>query len=106
MERNNSSLKAKNAKEPSRPHWQATPALASLFLGMALTLSGCTQIKYVQVPPAKIPSELTDDTIPSAMPDPFTFGASLVWNEQLLTSIGQCNLDKAGIRKIEAERQK
>jgi hypothetical protein len=32
---------------------------------------------------------------------PFTWLASLELNAQLYTALGQCNLDKAGIRKIE-----
>ncbi|EPV5990228.1 hypothetical protein ACV7KO_001856 [Escherichia coli] len=35
---------------------------------------------------------------------PFTWQASLELNAQLYTALGQCNLDKAGIRKIENSR--
>jgi hypothetical protein len=35
---------------------------------------------------------------------PFTWQASLELNAQLYTALGQCNLDKAGIRSIEERR--
>jgi len=37
---------------------------------------------------------------------PFTWQASLELNAQLYTALGKCNLDKAGIREIEASREK
>ncbi|WP_425280995.1 Rz1-like lysis system protein LysC [Mixta intestinalis] len=52
-----------------------------------------------------IPTELMADSIPPSPPQPFNWRASLEWNEQLLNTIGQCNLDKSGIRKIEALRR-
>ncbi|HIC8753511.1 TPA: Rz1-like lysis system protein LysC [Klebsiella pneumoniae] len=36
---------------------------------------------------------------------PFTWQASLELNAKLYSALGQCNLDKAAIRKIESSRQ-
>lgn len=36
---------------------------------------------------------------------PFTWQASLELNAKLYSALGQCNLDKAGIRKVEEERR-
>ncbi|MHA1068457.1 Rz1-like lysis system protein LysC [Enterobacter ludwigii] len=53
-----------------------------------------------------ISADLTADTPPPGMVVPFTWQASLELNAQLYTALGQCNLDKAGIREIEASREK
>ncbi|WP_458793656.1 Rz1-like lysis system protein LysC [Citrobacter freundii] len=50
-------------------------------------------------------ADLTADTSIPGMVVPFTWQASLELNAQLYTALGQCNLDKAAIRKIEEERQ-
>lgn len=39
------------------------------------------------------------------LPEPFTFGASVDYNLQLLTVIKNCNVDKANIRRAEEQRQ-
>ncbi|MDR5234719.1 rz1 lytic protein, partial [Salmonella enterica subsp. enterica serovar Derby] len=36
--------------------------------------------------------------------EPLTYGASLDLNVSLLSALGQCNIDKAGIRSIEMRR--
>lgn len=41
-----------------------------------------------------------------AIPDPMKWGDSLTLNVEAFSAIGQCNLDKAGIRKIDAQRVK
>jgi len=46
------------------------------------------------------------DTPYPAIPDPMNWGDSLTLNVEAFSAIGQCNLDKAGIRKIDAERVK
>jgi hypothetical protein len=38
------------------------------------------------------------------VPDNLTWGQSLDLNVSLLSALGQCNLDKADIRKAEKER--
>ncbi|MGM9458353.1 Rz1-like lysis system protein LysC [Enterobacter hormaechei] len=54
---------------------------------------------------APISADLTADTPIPRMVVPFTWQASLELNAQLYTALGQCNLDKAAIRKIESSRQ-
>jgi hypothetical protein len=39
------------------------------------------------------------------VPTPFTYGASVDYNLQLLSVIENCNADKQGIRAIERQRQ-
>ncbi|MDR0175425.1 rz1 lytic protein [Enterobacter sichuanensis] len=46
---------------------------------------------------------MADTPIPG-MSVPFTWQASLELNAQLYTALGQCNLDKASIRKIEENK--
>ncbi|HHU0789029.1 TPA: Rz1-like lysis system protein LysC [Enterobacter hormaechei subsp. steigerwaltii] len=51
-----------------------------------------------------ISADLTADTPIPRMVVPFTWQASLELNAHLYTALGQCNLDKAGIRSIEERR--
>lgn len=44
------------------------------------------------------------DTLNPGMDVPFTWQASLELNAKLYSALGQCNLDKAGIRSIEERR--
>ncbi|KZR41372.1 Rz1-like lysis system protein LysC [Enterobacter roggenkampii] len=53
-----------------------------------------------------ISADLTADTPIPQMAVPFTWKASLELNSQLYTALGQCNLDKAAIRKTEEARKK
>lgn len=46
----------------------------------------------------------TADTPIPGMEVPFTWKASLELNAKLYSALGQCNLDKAGIRSIEERR--
>ncbi|MGM8328346.1 Rz1-like lysis system protein LysC [Enterobacter hormaechei subsp. xiangfangensis] len=66
-----------------------------------LTACGKTQSVYVPAPVVPISPDLTADTPIPGMVVPF---ASLELNAQLYTALGQCNLDKAGIRKVEVMR--
>ncbi|WP_447875876.1 Rz1-like lysis system protein LysC [Serratia fonticola] len=68
---------------------------------------GCTteRIKYVPAPVVPIPASLTADCIPPLPGQPLTYGASVLWNDQLLEVIENCNRDKADIRAIESTRQ-
>jgi hypothetical protein len=51
-----------------------------------------------------LPAKLTAETPQPVIPDPLTYGASLDLNVSLLSALGQCNVDKSSIRKIEASR--
>ncbi|WP_459253786.1 Rz1-like lysis system protein LysC [Klebsiella aerogenes] len=53
---------------------------------------------------APISADLTADTPIPGIGVPFTWQASLELNAKLYSALGQCNLDKAGIRKIEEGR--
>ncbi|HBX6840768.1 TPA: hypothetical protein MIA67_12845 [Klebsiella pneumoniae] len=44
------------------------------------------------------------DTPIPVMEVPFTWQASLELNAKLYSALGQCNLDKAGVRRIEDSR--
>ncbi|UCQ52870.1 hypothetical protein DCF75_08715 [Edwardsiella tarda] len=83
---------------------RAMIALVGLYL-LSL-LSGCvsTRTVYVPAPEPPISTELTGDTPVPAVPDPLTWGASLDLNARLLSALGQCNADKAGIRRVELKR--
>ncbi|WP_457769148.1 Rz1-like lysis system protein LysC [Klebsiella aerogenes] len=56
-------------------------------------------------PAVPISADLTADTPIPGMEVPFTWQASLELNAKLYSALGQCNLDKAGIRKIEEGRR-
>ncbi|QEW34372.1 peptidase [Erwinia billingiae] len=79
-------------------------ALFVMFLLPLLTISGCTQTVYVPVPQPKISADLTAPTPIPPIPTPLLWQDSLVLNANLLTAIGQCNIDKAAIRKFEESR--
>ncbi|MFB4819555.1 peptidase [Enterobacter hormaechei subsp. xiangfangensis] len=79
-------------------------ALVGLCLLQLLTGCGNTRTVYVQVPAMPLPANLTTETQQPAIPQPLTYGASLDLNVSLLSALGQCNLDKAGIRNIEERR--
>ncbi|WP_458573858.1 Rz1-like lysis system protein LysC [Klebsiella quasipneumoniae] len=46
-----------------------------------------------------LPASLTADTPQPEIPDNLTWGQSLDLNVSLLSALGQCNRDKADIRK-------
>ncbi|HBY4588074.1 TPA: rz1 lytic protein [Klebsiella pneumoniae] len=54
---------------------------------------------------AQISADLTANTPIPGIEVPFTWQASLELNAKLYSALGQCNLDKAAIRKIESSRQ-
>lgn len=101
----------------SRSHWShREPRTISMWLlrmmialfGLCLLqlLTGCgnTRTVYVQVPAVPLPANLTAETPQPAIPEPLTYGASLELNVSLLSALGQCNLDKTSVRKIEDSR--
>lgn len=58
----------------------------------------------MQVPAVPLPANLTAETQQPAIPDPLSYGDILDLNVNLLAALGQCNIDKASIRKIEEAR--
>ncbi|WP_424121943.1 Rz1-like lysis system protein LysC [Rouxiella badensis] len=72
-----------------------------------LTACSHTTTQYVQVPVTPIPASLLQQCQPSPPPsDPITYGASVLWNELLLTDLQNCNSQLDGIKQIEEARQK
>ncbi|HBN1895229.1 TPA: peptidase [Escherichia coli] len=81
--------------------------MIALFVSFLLAqLSGCTNTRtvYVPIPAVPLPASLTTETPQPVIPEPLTYGASLDLNVSLLSALGQCNIDKAGIRSIEMRR--
>ncbi|BBV82857.1 peptidase [Enterobacter kobei] len=104
MQRTNWLKRARRASSTSGRRLKAIRALTSLFLLQLLTACGNTQTVYVPAPVVPISADLTADTPIPGMVVPFTWQESLELNAQLYTALGQCNLDKAAIRKIESSR--
>ncbi|WP_429178742.1 Rz1-like lysis system protein LysC [Kosakonia sp. 1610] len=104
MLRTNWPKRAKHALSTSGKHLEAIRAQSSLFLLPLLTACGNTQTVYVPAPVLPISADLTADTPIPGMAVPFTWQASLELNAKLYTALGKCNLDKSGIRSIEARR--
>ncbi|WP_444505527.1 Rz1-like lysis system protein LysC [Candidatus Pantoea formicae] len=77
-----------------------------LSLCLLTQLSSCvrTEIRHVDTTPSPIPAALLADCPVPDIPEPFTWGDSLVLNERLLTSLLTCNNDKAAIRESEKIR--
>ncbi|WFN95534.1 hypothetical protein [Edwardsiella ictaluri] len=80
--------------------------IALVGLCLLSLLSGCvsTRTVYVPAPVPRLSIELTADTPVPAVPDPLIWGASLDLNISLLSALGQCNADKAAIRRVELMR--
>ncbi|WP_425278321.1 Rz1-like lysis system protein LysC [Enterobacter hormaechei] len=79
-------------------------ALVGLCLLQLLTGCGNSRTVYAPAPVVALPANLTAETQQPAIPEPLTYGASLDLNVSLLSALGQCNIDKASIRKIEISR--
>ncbi|WP_432814036.1 Rz1-like lysis system protein LysC [Serratia fonticola] len=75
-----------------------------MSLLLPLIICGCSKTEYVLVNPPKLNPELTADTPIPKVPTPFRYVDSLELNAVLFVALGQCNLDKSAIRKIEASR--
>ncbi|EPQ5800995.1 Rz1-like lysis system protein LysC [Klebsiella aerogenes] len=84
---------------------KAISVLTNLFLLPLLTACGNRRTVYLPAPVVPISADLTADTPIHGMEVPFTWQASLELNVKLYSALGQCNLDKAGIRKIEEGRR-
>ncbi|WP_425280998.1 Rz1-like lysis system protein LysC [Mixta intestinalis] len=54
----------------------------------------------------QIDAELLAPTPVPAMPVPFLWRSSLLWNADLLTALGQCNRDKAAARQQDEQRKR
>lgn len=96
-----------DAKQKLQPPLPVT--IAALVLCLPLLLTGCGNSKNAPVPSVVIlpetDAELTEATPVPPMPQPLTWGASLLWNADLLMALGQCNRDKASVREQETRRK-
>ncbi|WP_423777278.1 Rz1-like lysis system protein LysC [Enterobacter cloacae] len=65
------------------------------------------QVEYqvIKQPTVSLPADLTSQIDVPQPPASMTFGASVELNAQLYGVIGQCNIDRAAIRRIEEGRQ-
>ncbi len=79
--------------------------LYALFLMSLLIISGCSKTQLVPVYQLKLSPELTAVTPLPRVVMPFRYVDSLELNAKLLLALGQYNLDKAAIRKIEEQRK-
>lgn len=76
------------------------------YMGADSPITGCVNTKtvYVKVPAAPLPANLTAETPQPSIPNTLTYGASLDLNVSLLAALGQCNLDKAAMQRIDNQR--
>ncbi|WP_431191637.1 Rz1-like lysis system protein LysC [Pantoea stewartii] len=75
-----------------------------------MLLTGCgvqqkPQVEYrtISQPRLNIPAELTSKIEAPAPPEMMTFGDSVSLNAELYGVVAQCNIERAAIRKIEAQ---
>lgn len=96
------------AKRPERKFARySMQSLRPVLLCLPWLLTACVKpsVQYVQVAPVPLPAEWLADCIVPPLPEPFTFGASVDYNLQLLAVVKNCNVDKANIRRAEEQRQ-
>lgn len=105
MKNNRTFSTARGSRALSAGRWQQCLRPLPLFLMMWLIGCAGPSVKYVPVKPVPIPAEWLADCLVPPAPEPFTFGASVTYNLQLLAVIKNCNVDKASIRRLEARRQ-
>jgi hypothetical protein len=77
-----------------------------------MLLTGCgtqqkPQVEYrtIKQPHLNLPAELTSQIDVPEVPDSMTFGDSVSLNAELFGLLGQCNIDRAGIRKIQTSKK-
>ncbi|PCG27968.1 lysozyme [Escherichia coli] len=105
MKNNRTFSTARDSRALSAGRWQRCLRPLPLFLMMWLIGCAGPSVKYVPVKPVPIPAEWLADCLVPPVPEPFTFGASVTYNLQLLAVIKNCNVDKASIRRLETRRQ-
>ncbi len=102
--KNQITLESQRTRKISKWLLRMMIVLHVLCLLPLLTGCGSTRTVYVPIPAVPLPASLTTETPQPVIPDPLTYGASLDLNVSLLSALGQCNIDKAGIRSIEMRR--
>ena len=85
--------------------WKRCRLLLCGCLPLWLTACVTPPPTFVALPPIGVSPELLADCIVPPLPEPFTFGASVDYNLQLLAVIKNCNADKRALRQIEQQRR-
>ncbi|WP_455865411.1 Rz1-like lysis system protein LysC [Pantoea agglomerans] len=77
-----------------------------------MLLTGCgtpqkPQVEYrtIKQPQLSLPAGLTSKIDVPSVPENLTFGDSVSLNAELFGLLGQCNIDRAGLRRIESIRK-
>ncbi|WP_420536412.1 Rz1-like lysis system protein LysC [Enterobacter bugandensis] len=82
-------------------HWLRRLAPLSLCLLPWLSACSGTPVNSAKwVPEVPLPAGLTTGCLPPLPPHPMTYGASLLWNEQLLHALELCNGQLSAVEKI------
>lgn len=81
---------------------------ALLLLSLLMLLTGCgtqqkplVEYRTIKEPRLNLPAELTTPIDVPAVPEPMSFGDSVGLNAELYGALGQCNIDRAAIRKLQ-----
>ena len=84
-----------------------------LLLFPLMLLTGCVtqqkplvEYRTVKQPQLNLPAELTSQIDVPAPSQDMTFGDSVALNAEIYGVLGQCNADRAAIRRIESSRPK
>jgi len=75
-----------------------------LLTGCAMQQKPLVEYRKIKEPQLSLPAELTTPINIPAVPDAMSFGDSVGLNAVLYGALGQCNIDRAAIRKIELSR--
>ncbi|WP_459166235.1 Rz1-like lysis system protein LysC [Pantoea agglomerans] len=73
-----------------------------LLIGCATQQRPLVEYRTVKQPQLSLPADLTSPIVVSQPPVPMTFGDSVSLNAELYGALGQCNIDRAAIRRIES----
>ncbi|MGC0994709.1 Rz1-like lysis system protein LysC [Pantoea agglomerans] len=78
---------------------------------MLMLLTGCAtqqkplvEYRTVKQPKIPLPSDLTTPIDVPQPPSSLTFGDSVSLNAELYGALGQCNIDRSAIKKIEESK--
>ncbi|WP_418162849.1 peptidase [Pantoea vagans] len=75
-----------------------------LLTGCATQQKPLVEYRTVKQPQLSLPAELTSPIDVPAPSQDMTFGDSVSLNAELYGALGQCNIERAAIRKIESTR--
>ncbi|WP_428984168.1 Rz1-like lysis system protein LysC [Pantoea agglomerans] len=75
-----------------------------------MLLTGCVtqqkplvEYRTVKQPQLSLPAELTSQIIVPEPPENMTFGDSVSLNAELYSVLGQCNVDRDAVRRIQGD---